>query len=196
MLFGRKTMTNLDSILKRRDIALLANVHLIKAMVFAVNIYGCENWSTKRNEQWKTDAFELWCQRRLSRVPWTTRRSNQPTIKEISPEYPLEGLVLKLKLQYFGYLMLWTDSLEKTLMWGKIKSKRRQGWQRMRWLDGNSDSMIWVWISSGSWWWTGNLVCCSPWGCKESDTTVWLNWTEAIYGHRGRKLFLMMSQIY
>ena len=194
MLFGRKTMTNLDSILKRRDIALLAKVHLIKAMVFAINMYGYENCSTKRIEHWRIDVFELWCQRRLSRVPWTARRSNQPTIKEISPEYPLEGLELKLKLQYFGYLILRTDSLEKTLMWGKIESKRRQGRQRMRWLDGNSDSMIWVWISSGSWWWTGNPGVLQSIGLQRvrHDCVTELNWTEAIYGDRGRKLFLMM----
>ena len=191
-------MTNLDSILKRRDIALLAKVHLIKAMVFAINMYGYENCSTKRIEHWRIDVFELWCQRRLSRVPWTARRSNQPTIKEISPEYPLEGLELKLKLQYFGYLILRTDSLEKTLMWGKIESKRRQGRQRMRWLDGNSDSMIWVWISSGSWWWTGNPGVLQSIGLQRvrHDCVTELNWTEAIYGDRGRKLFLMMPQIY
>ena len=187
-------MTNLDSILKRRDIALLAKVHLIKAMVFAINMYGYENCSTKRIEHWRIDVFELWCQRRLSRVPWTARRSNQPTIKEISPEYPLEGLELKLKLQYFGYLILRTDSLEKTLRWGKIESKRRQGRQRMRWLDGNSDSMIWVWISSGSWWWTGNPGVLQSIGLQRvrHDCVTELNWTEAIYGDRGRKLFLMM----
>ena len=191
-------MTNLDSILKRRDIALLAKVHLIKAMVFAINMYGYENCSTKRIEHWRIDVFELWCQRRLSRVPWTARRSNQPTIKEISPEYPLEGLELKLKLQYFGYLILRTDSLEKTLMWGKIESKRRQGRQRMRWLDGNSDSMIWVWISSGSWWWTGNPGVLQSIGLQRvrHNCVTELNWTEAIYGDRGRKLFLMMPQIY
>ena len=134
-------MTNLDSILKSRDITLPTKVHLLKAMVFPVVMYGCENWAIKKAEHQRIDAFELWCWRRLLRVPWTARRSNQPILKEISPGYSLEGLMLKLKLQYFGHLMRRTDSLEKTLMLGKIKGGRRRRPQRMRWLDGTTDSM-------------------------------------------------------
>ena len=133
-------MTNLDSILKNRDTTFLTKVHLVKAMVFPVVVYGCESWTIKKAESWRIDAFELWCWRRLLRVPWTARRSNQSILKDINPEYPLEGLMLKLKLQYFDYLMLRTDSLEKTLMLGKIEGRRR-GQQRMRWLDGITDSM-------------------------------------------------------
>ena len=131
----------LDSILKSKDITLPTKVHLVKAMVFPVVMYGCESWTIKKAERWRIDAFELWCWRRLLRVPWTTRRSNQFILKEISPEYSLEGLMLKLKLQYFGHLMQRADSLEKTLMLGKIECGRRRGWQRMRWLDGITDSM-------------------------------------------------------
>ena len=134
-------MTNLDSIFKSRDITLPTKVHLVKAIVFPVIRYGCERWTIKKAECWRTDAFELWCWRRLLRVPWTSRRSNQSTLKEISPECLLEGLMLKLKLQYFGYLMRRTDSLEKTLILRKNEGKRRRGWQRMRWLDGIIDSM-------------------------------------------------------
>ena len=129
-------MTNLDSILKSRDITLSTQICLIKAMVFPVVMYGCESWTIKKAKHQRIDAFELWCWRRLLRVPWTARRSNQSILKEISPGYPLEGLMLKLKLQYFGYLMQRTDSLEKTLMLGKIEGRRRREWQRMRWLDG------------------------------------------------------------
>ena len=125
-------MINLDSILKSRDITLPTKVHLVKAMVFPVVMYGCESWTIKKAEHQRTDAFELWCWRRLLRVPWTARRSNQSILKEISPECSLEGLMLKLKLQYFGHLMQRTDSLEKTLMLGKIEGGRRRGWQRMR----------------------------------------------------------------
>ena len=134
-------MTNLDSILKSRDITLPAKVRLVKAMVFPVVMYGCESSSVKKAEHRRIDAFELWCWRRLLRVPWTARRSNQSILKHISPEYSLEGLMLKLKLQYFGPLMWRTDSFEKTLILGKIDGRRRRGWQRMRWLDGIIDSM-------------------------------------------------------
>ena len=133
LLLGRKAMTNQDGILKSRDITLLTKVHLIKAMVFPVVMYGCESWTVKKAECRRIDAFELWCWRRLLRVPWTARRSNQSILKEISPEYSLEGLMLKLKLLYFGHLMWRTDSLEKTLMLQKIEGRRRRGWQRMRW---------------------------------------------------------------
>ena len=134
-------MTNLNSTLKSRDITLPTKVHLAKAMVFPVVLYGCESWTVKKTEHWKIDAFELWCWRRLLRVPWEARRSNQSVLKEISPEYSLEGLMLELKLQYFGHLMWRADSFEKTLMLGKIEGRRRRGQQRMRWLDGITDSM-------------------------------------------------------
>ena len=134
-------MTNLDSILKSRDITLPTKVRLVKAMVFPVVIYGCESLTVKKAEHQKTDAFELWCWRRLSRVPWTARRYNQSILKEISPGFSLEGLRLKLKFQYFGHLIWRVDSLEKTLMLGGIEGRRRRGWQRMRWLDGITDSM-------------------------------------------------------
>ena len=133
-------MTNLDSILKSRDITLPTKVHQVKAMVFPVVMYGCESWTVKKAERWRIDAFELWCWRRLLRVPWTTRRSNQSILKEISPGCSLEGLMLKLRLQYFGHLMQRVDSLEKTLMMGRIGGRRRRGWQRMRWLDGITNS--------------------------------------------------------
>jgi len=133
-------MTNLDSILKSRDITLSTKARLVKAMVFPVVMYGCESWTIKKAEHRRIDASELWCWRRLLRVPWTARRSNQSILKEINPEYSLEGLMLSLKLQYFGHLMQRTDSLEKTLMLGKIEGRRR-GQQRMRWLDGITDSM-------------------------------------------------------
>ena len=137
-------MTNLDSILKSRDITWPTKVHLVKAMVFPVVMYGCKSWTIKKAEHWRIDAFELWCWRRLLRVPWTARISNQSILtglKEINPEYSLKELMMKLKLQYFGHLMQRTDSLEKTLMLGKIEGRRRKGWQRMRWLDGITNSM-------------------------------------------------------
>ena len=140
-LLGRKTMTNLDSILKSRDITLPTKVHLVKAMVFPVIMYGCESWTIKKAEHWCIDAFELWCWRRLLRVPSTTRRFNQSILKEISPEYSLEGLMLKLKLQYFGHLMRRTDSFEKTLILRKIEGGRKRGRQRMQWLYGITNSM-------------------------------------------------------
>ena len=134
-------MTNLDSILKSRDITLPTKVHLVKAMVFPVVMYGCESWTIKKDECWRIDAFELWCWRRLLRVPWAASRSNQSILKEISPECSLEGQMLKLKLQYFGHLMQRPDSVEKTLMLGNIEGRRRRGRQRMRWLDGITNSM-------------------------------------------------------
>ena len=143
LLLGRKAMTKLDSMLKSKDITLPTKVHLLKAMVFPVVMYGCESWTIKKAECQRIDAFELWCWRRLWRVPWTERKSNQSILKEINPEYSLEGLKLKLKLklQYFGHLMQRTYSLEKTLMLGKLEGRRRRGRQRMRWLDGITDSM-------------------------------------------------------
>ena len=141
LLLGRKVMTSLDRILKSRDITLPTKVHLVKAMVFPVVMYGCESWTVKKAERWRIDAFELWCWRRLLRVPWTARRSNQSILKEISPGFSLEELMLKLKLQYFGHLMWRSDSFEKPLMLGKIEGRRRRGLQRMRWLDAITDSM-------------------------------------------------------
>ena len=141
LLLGREVMTNVDSILKSRDITLPTKVHLVKAKVFPVVMYGCESWTVKKAEHQRIDAFEPWCWRRLFRVPWTARRSNQFILKEISPEYLLEGLMLKLKLQYFVHLMQRTHSFEKNLMMGKIEGRRRRGQQRMRWLDGITDSM-------------------------------------------------------
>ena len=141
LLLGKKAMTNLDSILKSRDITLPTKVRLVKAMVFPVVMYGCESWTIKKAEHRRIDAFELWCWRRLLRVPWTARSSKRSILKEISPEYLLEGLMLKLKLQYFGPLMQRADSFEKTLMLGKTEGRRRRGRQRMRWLDGITDSM-------------------------------------------------------
>ena len=141
LLLGREVLTNLDSILKSRDITLPTKVHLVKAVVSPVAMYGCESWIVKRAECQTIDAFELWCWRRLLRVPWTVRRSNQSILKEIRPGCSLEGLMLKLKLQYFGHLMRRADSLEKILMLGKIEGRKRRGWQRMRWLDGITDSM-------------------------------------------------------
>ena len=141
LLLGRKVMTNLDSIFKSRDITLPTKVRLVKAMVFPVVMYGCESCTIKKAEHRRIDGFELWCWRRLLRVPWTAKRSNQSILKEISTEYSLEGLMLKLKLQYFGHLMWRTDSLVKTLMLGKIEGRRRRGWQRMRCVDGITDSM-------------------------------------------------------
>ena len=141
MLLGRKVVTNLDSIFKSKDITLPTKVHLVKALVFPVVMYRCQSWTIKKAECRRIDAFELWCWRRLLRVPWTARRSNHSILKEISPGCSLKGLMLKLRLQYFGHLLQRTDSLEKTLMLGKIEGRRRRGRQRMRWLDGITDSM-------------------------------------------------------
>ena len=169
-------MTNLDSILKSRDITLPTKVRLVKAMVFPVVMYGCENWTTKKAEHRRIDAFELWCWRRLLRVPWTTRRSNQSILKEISPEYSLEGLMLKLKFQYFGHLICGTDFLEKTLMLGKIEGRRGRGQQRKKmtgWHHQLEDREFEQALGVGNG--QKNLACCSPWGCKESDMTERLN---------------------
>ena len=141
LLPGRKAMTNIDSLLKSKDIILLTKVHTVKAVVFPVVMNGCKSWTIKKAEHRRTDAFELWCWRRLLRLPWTVRKSNQSILKEINPEYSLEGLMLKLKLQYFGHLMWRANSLEKTLMLGKIEGRRRKGWQRKRCLESVTDSM-------------------------------------------------------
>ena len=155
LLPGRKVMTNLDSILKSRDITLPTEIHLVKATVFPVVLYVCEIWTIRKAECWRIDAFELCCWRRCLRVPWTARRSNQSILKEISPEYSWEGLMLKLKLEYFGHLMRKTDSFEKTLMLGKIEGGRRRGRQRMTWFMESLTQWTWVWVNSGSWWQTG-----------------------------------------
>ena len=183
-------MANLDSILKSRDITLLTKIHIVKAMVFAVVMYECESWTRKKTEHQRIDALELWCWRRLLRVPWTARRSNQSILKENNPEYSLEGMMLKLKLQYFGHLMGRVDSLEKTLMLGKIEGRKRWGWRRMRWLDDLTDSVdmslskLWEMVKN-----PGRLACYSSWGHKQSDSTeltnkqqqhmrkIWTGWT-------------------
>ena len=176
LLFGRKAMTNHDSILKSRDVTLPTKVHLLKAMVFPVVVYGCESWAIKKAEHWRIDAFELQCWRRLLRVPWTAMRSNQSILKEISPEYSLEGLMLKLKLQYFGYLIWRNFSFEKTLMMGKIEGGKRRGRQRMRWLDGITDLIVWV--NSRSWWWMGRPGVLQSVGSQRvrQDWAAELNW--------------------
>ena len=176
LLFGRKAMRNLASILKSRDITLPTKVRLVKAMVFSVVMYRCESWTTKKAQQWKIDTFEPWCWRRLLRVRWTVRRSNQSTLKEISPEYSLERLMLKLKLQDFGHLMQRTDSLENSL--GRLKSGREGitedemvGWHH--WLNGHEFEQP-PGVGDGQ----GSLACCSPWGRRELDMTERMNWTE------------------
>ena len=148
----------------------------VKDMGFPIIMYGCESWIIKKAEWWRIDAFELWCWRRLLRVPWSASRSNQSILKEIKPEYSLEGLMLNLKLQYFGYVMRRTESLEKTLMLGKIECGRKRGLLRMRWFDGITDLMDWVWRTSGVGDGQGGLVCCNPGVCKELVMTEWLYW--------------------
>ena len=173
-------MTNLDSISKSRDMTLPTKVHLVKAMVFPVVMYGCESWTVKKAERWRTDAFELWCWRRLLRVSWTARKYKQSILKEISPEYSLEGLMLKLKLQYFDHLMQRVNSLERTLMLGKTEGRTKgdnRGWDG--WM-ASPTRWTWVWANSGSWWRTAWHAAVH--GFKESDKTEQLNWTEYAIG--------------
>ena len=171
-------MTNLDSILKSRDITLPTKVRLVKAMVFPVVMYVCESWTVKKAECWRIDAFELWCWRRLLRVPWTARRSTQSILKEIGPGCSLEGMMLKLKLQYFGHPMRRVDSLEKSLMLGGTGGRRRRVRQSVRWLDGITDSIDWVWVNSRCWWWTGRPGVLQFMGLQRvgHDWATELNW--------------------
>ena len=179
LLLGRKVMTNLDSIFKSRDITLPTKVHLVKAMVFPVVMYGYKSWTVKKAECRRIDAFELWCWWRLLRVPWTVRRSNQSILKEISTGGSMEGLMLRMKLQYFGHLMRRAISFEKTLMLGKIEGRRRRWRQRMRWLNGIADSMH-IGLCKLQELLMDREASCISWGCKESDMAEWLNWTEVL----------------
>jgi len=189
----KKSYDQHRQILKSRDLTLSTKVCIVKAMVFPVVMYGSESWTIRKAECWWIDAFKLWCWRRLLRVPWTARRSNQYILKEISPEYSLEGLILKLKLQYFGYLMQRSDSFEKIPLPEKIEDRRRRGRQRMRWLDGVTDSMdmclskLWELVKDGS------PACCSPWGCKEFNMTERLNWTELNWQSTSRNVFHLLK---
>ena len=175
LLLGRKVMTNLDSILKSRDITLPTKVHLFKVMVFPVVMCGCESWTVKKAERRRIDAFELWCWRRLLRVPWTARRSNQSILTETSPRCSLEGLMLRLKLQYFGHLMRRADSWKRPWCWEEFGAEGyNRGWDG--WMASLTQCTR-VWVNSGSWWWTGRPGVLQSMGSQKLDTTDWLNWT-------------------
>ena len=183
LLLGRKVMTNLDNILKSRDITLATKVRLVKAMVFPVVMYGCESWTIKKAECRRINAFDLWCWRRFLRVPWTARRSKLSTLKEMSPGCSLEGLMLKLKLQYFGHLMQKADSFEKTLMWERLRAGGEgddRGWDG--WM-ASSTQWAWVWVDSGNWWWTGRPGMLWFMGLQRvgHDWVTELNWTEHLF---------------
>ena len=183
LLLGRKVMTNLDNIFKRRDSTLLTKLHLVKAMVFPVVMYGCESWTIKKAERWRTDAFELWCWRRLLRVPWPARRSNQSILKEISSEYSLEGLMLKLKLQYFGHLMRRTDSFKRPWCWERLRAGGEgdnRGWDG--WM-ASVTQWTWVWVDSRSWWWTGRPGVLRFMGSKRAGH----DWATELNLSRSRK---------
>ena len=180
LLLGRKVMTNLVGIFKSRDITLPTKVRLVKAMVFPVVMYGWESWTVKKAERWRIDAFELCCWRRLLRIPWTSRKSNQYILKEISPGCSLEGQMLKLKLQYFGHLMQRADSLKRPWCWERLRAGGEgddRGWDG--WM-ASWTQWTWVWVSSGTWWWTGKPGMLQYMGLQESDMTKWLNWAEVL----------------
>ena len=187
--FGRKAVANIDSILKSRGITLSTKVHLVKAMVFPVVMYGCKSWTIKKSKSRRIEAFEPQCWKSLLRVPWVARRANQSILKETSLECSFEGIMLKLRLQIFHHLMPWTDSLEKTLMLGKIQGWRRKGWQSMRWMDDIINSMDMSLFNPGSWWWTGKPGMLPLWGCKESENIEQLNWTERLQASKNLEPF-------
>ena len=196
LLLGRKVMTNLNSIFKSRDITVPTKVHLVKAMVFPVVMYGCESWTLNKAEHQRIDAFELWCWRRLLRPPWTTRRSNQSILKEVSPACSLEGLMLKLKLQYFGHLMQRADSFEKTLGWERLKARGEgddRGWDG--WMVPPTQ-WTWVWVNSGSWWWTGRPDVLQSMRSQRvrHDWATELNWSNA--GQRSKLIKYIFKQRY
>ena len=195
LLLGRKIMTNLDSLWKKQRRYSADQVSYSQSDVFSSSMYGCEIGTIRKAKHQRTDAFELWCWRRLLRVPWTARSSNKSILKEINPDYSLERLMLQLKLQYFGHLMQRIDLLEKTLMVGKIEGRRRRGWQRMRWLDDSTEWWTWIWVNSGSWWWTGRPGVLRFIGSQRvvHDWATELNWTELSNPKSGAEVIVSLS---